>query len=653
MMNLRAVGTVVLVFCGALFAAPSIAQTHPAAEIFGQLPSVSEPSLSPDGMHLATIQSYQGRPVALIYDLSVPLGSKPPVVIPYTDGFICDVNWANNQRLLITITMNEAVLGDNVNTWARTVSIDAEGKDPVVLFRDSASKDFNYSASAIADYDLDDADHVFMPLWFVDTFDGTARYSVYKVDVNTGHSNLDVHGGSKTQAFYMDGHGNVVARVDQETSPLVDHLLIYKNDDWNDVEQFSAAGGKSAGIQGVTLDGTALVQLASSDKIGTTGLLARKLSDNSVSELFFDPKYDVEAALTDPWTLRIIGVAFTADLTEYRYFDPELEALQEGLEAAFPGNSVHAVTWDQSRQKVIVAVDGSRQPRAYYMVDRSTHKARRITATYRELSESDLGDVKLYPYKARDGLDIPAYLTLPPGKLPKNLPVVIMPHGGPMARDQLGFDWMAQFLANRGYAVLQPNFRGSSGYGVKFLEAGYGQWGLKMQDDITDGVQRLIADGIADPKRICIVGASYGGYAALAGAAFTPDLYACAASWAGVSDLGEFLSTRSEDYGRDSAMISSWTRFIGDRYSDSAKLEAASPAYNAARIKCPILLMHGVADSTVRINQSEIMQRALERAGKHVEFIKFDKETHYMQTADTRIRVLKELEKFLKANIGD
>ena len=311
------------------------------------------------------------------------------------------------------------------------------------------------------------------------------------------------------------------------------------------------------------------------------------------------------------------------------------------------------MSWDLSRQKVIVKVDGPFQPSAFYLLDRSTHKATKIATTYRELTQADLGQVKPYPYKARDGLDIPGYLTLPPGKQPKNLPVVIMPHGGPMARDSLGFDWWAQFLANRGYAVLQPNFRGSSGYGEKFLEAGYGQWGLKMQDDVTDGVKKLIADGIADPKRICIVGGSYGGYAALAGAAFTPDLYACAASWAGVSDLGEFLRTRSQDYGRDFAMISSWSHFIGDRYDDSDKLDAASPAKNAARIKCPILLMHGTADSTVRINQSEIMRRALERAGKKVEFIEFEKETHYMETADTRIRVLQALEKFLAANIGN
>ena len=168
--------------------------------------------------------------------------------------------------------------------------------------------------------------------------------------------------------------------------------------------------------------------------------------------------------------------------------------------------------------------------------------------------------MKPYPYKARDGLDIPAYLTLPPGKAPKNLPVVVMPHGGPDYRDYIGFDWMAQFFANRGYAVLQPNFRGSSGYGHKFTEAGLHQWGLKMQDDISDGVKKLIADGIANPKRVCIVGASYGGYAALAGATFTPDLYACAVSFAGISDLPRAIAPNVRVTARSRARCRSGSR---------------------------------------------------------------------------------------------
>nr|WP_243846446.1 alpha/beta fold hydrolase [Rhizomicrobium palustre] len=245
-------------------------------------------------------------------------------------------------------------------------------------------------------------------------------------------------------------------------------------------------------------------------------------------------------------------------------------------------------------------------------------------------------------------------MTVPPGKEAKNLPVVILPHGGPMARDDMSFNWEAQFLANRGYAVLQPNFRGSTGYGKAFKKAGYGQWGLKMQDDVTDGVKKLIADGIADPKRICIVGGSYGGYAALAGVSFTPELYACAAAWAPVTDLREQLADESRDSGgSDAWLMSAESVYIGDRRNDATKLDAVSPALHAGKIKVPVLLVHGTADATVRISQSERMASALEKAKKKVTFIKVDKETHYLQTAPSRILWLTELEKFLKANIGD
>jgi dipeptidyl aminopeptidase/acylaminoacyl peptidase len=212
---------------------------------------------------------------------------------------------------------------------------------------------------------------------------------------------------------------------------------------------------------------------------------------------------------------------------------------------------------------------------------------------------------------------------------------------------------MAQFLANRGYAVLQPNFRGSDGYGRKFLKAGYGEWGGKMQDDVTDGVKKLIADGIADPKRICIVGWSYGGYAALSGAAFTPDLYACAVGGAGVYDLKKFLDTRAKDYGKDSDMIASWSLFIGDRSKDADKLAAASPAKNADKIKIPVLLVHGKDDYTVRIDQTEAMDEALRQAGKKVTTIIIPGESHYLQKMETRVQWLTELEKFLKENIGN
>jgi len=337
---------------------------------------------------------------------------------------------------------------------------------------------------------------------------------------------------------------------------------------------------------------------------------------------------------------------------EHVYFDPKLESLQRGLEKAFPGLSVHAVSSDLTRQTVIVATEGPKNPLTYYLLDRATHSAATIASSYPDLQPSDLGDMKPHPYKARDGLDIHAYLTLPPGNADKNLPLVVMPHGGRDARDVLGFDWIGQFFANRGYAVFQPNYRGSSGYGHKFTEAGLQQWGLKMQDDITDGVKKLIADGTVDPKRVCIVGASYGGYAALAGATFTPDLYACAVSFAGISDLPKVLQSERVENGQGSQAMSFWLSRIGSQYADSEQLRATSPARHAEQVKCPILLMHGEGDTTVRIAQSELMYDALQSAHKDVQFVRFPGEDHYFTLASTRARFLGEVEKFLAAHIG-
>ena len=520
------------------------------------------------------------------------------------------------------------------------------------------ARDINYSASEIAGFAVNDPDHIYMPLYsgggIVLGSYADPVISMFRVDVNTGRADYVEHGGAHTREWIMDGYGNMVARLDQTRDPLVDHLLAYTpGQDWHEIASTDATKGHGFGVAGLSLDGKSIVLHAVSDGTGTAGLIQLSLADAKESDVYFNPLYDISGALSDPWTFRVVGAAAIGHLERDFYFDPKLQAIQTQLENYFPGLAVHALAWDRALDKVVVGVDGPTTPQTFYLFRPQTNQVERLGRNYSQLRSSDLGEMRVYNYKARDGLEIPAYLTLPPGKTAKNLPVVILPHGGPMERDDMSFDWESQFLANRGYAVLRPNFRGSSGYGRKFLEAGYGQWGLKMQDDITDGVNKLIADGIADSKRVCIVGSSYGGYAALAGAAFTPDLYACAAAWAPVTDLRQFLSTRSQDFGSDSAMISSWEHFIGDRWSDSAKLDAASPEENAAKIKAPILLMHGEADATVRIDQSEEMDRALRRAGKRVTFVRVPKETHYMQAADTRIRWLTELEKFLKENIGN
>ena len=655
---------------------------HPTAEAFGQIPAISDPQLSPDGKYFVTIESLRGYPAALIYHLGEAVGtSTNPIVIPSTDWIIERVGWTKNDRVLVYFkkydkaryntqvdtweTVRTRVLENAAaDTWRRLRSFSVDGKTAETLMRDRLNLAVNYDGTRIVDLDPDDPENVLAELYttkhpglrLVSRLNNNLPEPVLdllKVNVRTGKSEVLMHGNEDTSRWLTDGHGNVVGRIDSTKHPERDHLFLLRSGNWQETASFDAAPDMGLDVLGLTPDGKSLV-LSARDGTGTRVLLRYDMADGQTKPFFSVPGYDVGDAILDPWTKQVIGVFTIDDRLQRHYFDTASASIQQGLEKAFPGLTVEQTSSDLAGDKLIVRVEGPQNPPAYYFFDRDSHRATLITSAYPGLDQADLGEMKPYPYRARDGLAIPAYLTLPPGKAPKNLPAVIMLHGGPDARDEVHFDWETQFLANRGYAVLQPNFRGSSGYGREFTAAGLHQWGLKMQDDVSDGVKKLIADGIADPKRICVAGADYGGYAALAGAALTPELYACAVSWAGVADLPTQLGTAINNSGRDSRAVQFWSSRIGSAYEDSERLRATSPALQAANVRAPVLLMHGEADTTVRIGQSEIMERALRQAGKTVVFIRFSGgEDHAMNLRATRIQVLKETEKFLKENIGN
>jgi dienelactone hydrolase len=506
----------------------------------------------------------------------------------------------------------------------------------------------------IVDRDLDDPDTVYVIF----------GHSVYSMNIRTGgrpqpyvkfHSDPDWGAPDK---WFLDGHGKVLARVDSVRDPSsFDNprwhkiLKVLDNGTWRDRGTYMATVDLDDGVVGVSEDSHALIRIAPDDT-KTNSVDRIDIATGAETKLFQDPTYDVLDDLEDDWTGRVIGYVVDEDMPVYRYFDPSREALQKGLEQAFPGLSVHAVSTDRAGDKAIVMAVGPQTPPSYYLFDRTTHQATAIAASYPHLDASELGAVKPYAYTARDGLHIPAYLTLPPGRDPHKLPLVVMPHGGPDARDDMRFDFLSEFLANRGYAVLRPQFRGSAGYGRAFTKAGLHQWGLKMQDDISDGVEKTIADGIVDPKRVCIFGASYGGYAALAGATLTPELYACTVSLAGISNLPDQMGYSKRQFGIDITNGSFWTTRIGDIFTDSAQLDAASPALHVDRVRAPVLLLHSELDITVPIEQSEMMASALDEAGKQWRFVRIGGDDHYLSLEQTRTRVLQELGSFLAANIG-
>ncbi|MCC6919765.1 MAG: S9 family peptidase [Alphaproteobacteria bacterium] len=635
---------IALLLAFAALAGASSAWARPPVQAFASLPRVSDPSMSPDGTRFASVEEINGRPGVIIRPL---YGNGQAVGIPSDDWIIWGVQWASNDKIVIMAGKGTKMPGGReLWTLNRAIVIGADGSNPLPLLQNVKGLASNSSGVSIVDVALNDPAHIYMQLFTLDSRGATL--DVYQVDLATGDGARFMRGSRNTAGWIMDGQGHVAARIDRDDD--AEQLWVPRGEDWAQVAQAGAADG-GLRVQGLTTDGAGIVRVNKAGK--RTALTRIDIASGQETVLLADPDYDIVGAVTDDWSGRVIGAL--ADLggsVGGKYFDTRRQDDLARVIRSFPGFSVQPISADVSGRRQIVGLGNVRMPLAYQYVDHDRKEVSEIGSTYPGLAAADLGEMKPYDYTARDGLHIPAFLTLPPGGAKKNLPVVVMPHGGPDAHDSLGFDWWVQFLANRGYAVLQPNYRGSTGYGEAFNAAGHGQWGLKMQDDITDGVRKLIADGIADPKRVCIVGASYGGYAALAGATLTPDLYACAVSIAGVSDLPEMIRYERRVYGRNSDAVSFWISRIGSPSDDSDKLRATSPARLAANVKCPILLMHPELDTTVPIEQSELMEEALEDEDKPVTFIKLEGDDHYLQLALTRYQMLTELEKFLAAHIG-
>jgi dipeptidyl aminopeptidase/acylaminoacyl peptidase len=335
----------------------------------------------------------------------------------------------------------------------------------------------------------------------------------------------------------------------------------------------------------------------------------------------------------------LLGATTTDNTTPIFWFDQDLANLQANFNKSVPNSRVQIESMSADRSKMLVRVASAETPGVLYFYDTNVGVLQKIAPLNEKLGSKKLSPVKLVQYKARDGLEIEAVLTMPKGKDAKNLPFIVMPHGGPWAHDGLYYDYWAQFLASRGYVVMQPNFRGSTGYGTEFLNKGKGQMGFAMQDDITDGVKWAVNQGIADAKRVCIVGASYGGYAAMWGIAKDPDLYRCAISISGVAALRREVN----DFGNDlmgNLYKMQWQEMTPD-------FNAVSPINAIAKIKTPLMLIHGKRDVTVDHVQSQKMFNAMTKADKAVEFVSLPLADHYFTREADRIKLLSSMEAFL------
>lgn len=364
--------------------------------------------------------------------------------------------------------------------------------------------------------------------------------------------------------------------------------------------------------------------------------------------LFEHPDVDVSSLFRSRKRKVITGTGFTTDRFRYHFFDEERAALQNELEERLPGDEVVVASMSRDETKVLVYAGSDRTRGTYFFFDRETKDFRKLAELAPWLPKERMAPMTPVSYVSRDGLTIHGYLTLPPGKEPKNLPVVIHPHGGPWVRDGWGFDPQVQFLASRGLAVLQMNFRGSTGYGRAFWEAGFKEWGRSMQDDITDGVLWLVEQGIADPKRVGIYGASYGGYAVLAGLAFTPDLYACGVDYVGVSNIFTLLETIPPYWELGRQML---YEKIGHPEKDKELLKAASPVFHADRITAPLFVAQGANDPRVKKAESDQIVEALRSRGIEVEYMVKENEGHGFRNEENRFDFYRAMERFLATHL--
>ena len=473
-------------------------------------------------------------------------------------------------------------------------------------------------------------------------------FDVFRIDIATGAATVLAQNPGNVTTWHTDHDGKLRAAG---TSDGVNTSLLYREREDQDFTPILTTSFKEA-VQPLffTFDNRKLYVASNRGRDKAAIFEFDPAAAREGALLVESAEADIEALFHSRKRKVLTSARWVTSKVQRKFFDAHTEAMYRDIEARLPGYDVTLTSSNKDEDKFVVAAMSDRTPGKRYLYDSNARTLELLADIAPWLPEAQLSSMQPIVFEARDGLAIHGYLTLPQGRDPRNLPVVVNVHGGPWARDVWGFNPEVQFLANRGYAVLQVNFRGSTGYGRKFWEASFREWGRKMQDDLTDGVQWLIAQGVADPSRIAIYGGSYGGYATLAGLAFTPDLYACGVDYVGVSNLLTFMKSIPPYWKPFLAMLQ---EMVGDMEKDEAMLRAASPVFSADRIKSPLLIAQGAKDPRVVKSESDQMVDAMRKRGVEVEYLVKDNEGHGFRNEENRFEFYEAMERFLARHIGE
>lgn len=637
----------------------AFAQGAPPASAFAALPEMSFVRLSPDGQRVAWANDPGGTPLVIVMDLATGKDLKrlrPP------NARIRDLDWADNRTLIMSVsrslTSDATTVAEKRYEFQRFLAVNVEdaGGDARSLLMEHPDRE-SVTGANLESLNPAKPGTVVMSTW---SFSGAAfreeigsrlaggrkdsgyAFSLFEVDTRTGNGKVIESGSPYTSTWILNGAGEAVARSEWNPDTRNYSILVKEGRSWKSV--YSADIDYEFRLMGLTADGQSLL-VGSARGSDRFKIWSMPLAGGELSVYYEHPEQDVVSIVTDQFTGAPTGFGIGGPKPTVHWTDPRMESIQKAVSKAFPNHVTTVYGRSLDYKRIVTRVESPSSPPVYYLIDFSRGSADIIGDAYPALAGAKLGTVEFTSYKSSDGFAIPAYLTLPPDREPKALPLVVFPHGGPYARDDDSFDWWTQFLATRGYAVLQPQFRGSSGFGADLYRAGHRQWGRGMQDDISEGVRFMVEKGTADPRRVCIVGASYGGYAALAGAAFTPELYACAVSVNGIADLPNMVGYIRKNRGEESDALRAWKDLIGDPSDDL--LAKFSPARSIATIRAPILLIHGTNDTVVPFSQSENFARLLPQGGQDYQLLPLPGEDHWLSSGESRLKLLTAMESFL------
>jgi dipeptidyl aminopeptidase/acylaminoacyl peptidase len=596
-------------------------------EDFFRNPEKAGYQLSPDGTHISYLKPWNDRLNVFVQKIGSDEAMR---ITEATERDIRGYLWLNNNRVgWIQDT------GGDENWHAYAVDIDGSN------YLDATPFD-GVQVRMVDDLE-DDDQHILISM----NKRNPQIFDVYRMDVNSGELTLVAENPGNISGWITDNAG--VLRM-ASTTDGVNTSLLYRKNGTDEFKTVLTTSFKDT-LAPLFFDfDDKYVYVSSNLERDKQAIFKWDPETGETLEMIYEhPEVDVGNLLRSKKRKVITGVAFNTDKRHYHFFDETRGALQATLEEKLPGYEVVVADMSKDETKVLVRTYSDRSLGAYYFFDRESGDFSKLADVSPWLDENELAPMKPVKYTSRDGLTIHGYLTLPLGVEAKNLPVVVNPHGGPWARDGWGFNPEVQFLANRGYAVFQMNFRGSTGYGKEFWQASFKQWGRTMQDDITDGVRWLIDQGIADPERVGIYGGSYGGYATLAGLTFTPELYACGVDYVGVSNIFTWLAGVPPYWKPFLDMIH---EMVGNPETEKELLEAASPFFHVDKIQVPLLVAQGANDPRVPKAESDQIVEALRSRGIEVTYMVKDNEGHGFSNEENRFDFYRAMEEFLGQHLG-